>query len=136
MSKHSSNSSTEKDTNAAKESKHLLDIISEVKNVATALEHFKTKHASVLTKTAVADLGILVLSLECIYDGGKHQTARVSRVSYLLSAYHKCQKEERKRKRESERTTIPGKASIRDLRAFVQKCKKAKKRITHESEEA
>ena len=90
MIKQSSTSSTAKDTNAAKESKHLLDIISEVKNVATALEHFKTKHANVLNKGAVADLGILVLSLECIYDGSKHQTARVSRVSYLLSAYDKC----------------------------------------------
>ena len=49
MTQHSSTSSTEKDTNAAKESKHLLDIISEVKNVATALEHFKTKHATVLS---------------------------------------------------------------------------------------
>ena len=36
---------TVKDANAAKESKQLLDIISEVKNVATALEHFLQKHA-------------------------------------------------------------------------------------------
>ena len=110
---HSSTSSIAKYTNAAKESKHLLDIISEVKNVATALEHFNTEHANVLKKGAVADLGILVLSLECIYDGGKHQTARVSRVSYLLSAYDKCQKEERKRKRETEkRTFIQGKPQL------------------------
>ena len=36
---------TVKDTNAAKESKQLLDIISEVKNVATALEHLRDNFA-------------------------------------------------------------------------------------------
>ena len=112
------------DTNIAKESKRLLDIISEVKNVKTALEHFKDKHAHCLHKDAVEDLGILILSLQCIHNGGKEQTAKVSRVSYLLRAYNQCQKEERKRKREaSTRTIVQGKAAIRNLREFVKRCK-------------
>ena len=57
------------DTNAAKESKQLIGIISEVKNVATALEHFIEKHAWVLSVGSVEDLEIMVSSLECIYMG-------------------------------------------------------------------
>jgi len=61
---------TVKDANAAKESKQLLDIISEVKNVATALHHFIEKHAWVsLSVGSVKDLEIMVSSLECIYMG-------------------------------------------------------------------
>jgi len=58
--------------------------------------------------------------LECIFDGGKHRTVKVRRVSYLLSAYDKCQKKELKRKRDTEkRTIIQGKAAVRDLNRIV-----------------
>jgi len=83
---------TVKDTNAAKESKQLLDIISEVKTVATALRHFIEKHAWVLSVRSVEDLEIMLSSLDCIYMGSKKQTAKVSRVTYLLKAYDKCHK--------------------------------------------
>ena len=113
-----------KDTNAAKESKQLLDIISEVKNVATALVHFIKKHAWLLSVGSVEDLEIMVNSLECIYMGSKKQTAKVSRVSYLLKAYDKCQKAEMKRKRDTEpRLIVQGKAVMRDLKAFVKRQK-------------
>ena len=62
---------TVKDTNAVKESKQLLDIISEVKNIAIALEHFTKKHVWVLSVGSVEDFEIMVSSLECIYMGRK-----------------------------------------------------------------
>jgi hypothetical protein len=115
---------TVKDTNAAKESKQLLDIISEVKTVATALSHFIEKHAWLLSVGSVEDLEIMVNSLECIYMGSKKQTAKVSRVSYLLKAYDKCQKAGMKRKRDTEpRRIVQGKAAMRDLKAFVKRQK-------------
>lgn len=75
-----------------------MDSLQEVKNVATALETFKSKHAGDLCMHAIADLGILILSLKCIFKGGKQQTAKVSRVSYLLKKYNKCQWDDCKRK--------------------------------------
>ena len=115
---------TVKDTNAAKESKQLLDIISEVKTVATALRHFIEKHAWVLSVGSVEDLDIMLSSLDFIYMGSKKQTAKVSGVTYLLKAYDKCQKAEMKRKRDTEpRRIVQGKAAMRDLKAFVKRQK-------------
>jgi len=106
-----------KDTNSAKESKHLLDIISEANNVATALEHFIEKNAWVLGVGSIKDLEIMVSSLRCIYTRGKKQTAKVSKVSYLLKAYEKCNKAEMKMKRATEpRRVVVGKSAMRNLR--------------------
>ena len=89
-------------TNAVKESKRLLDIISEVKNVATALEHFEQKHSNKLGATASKNLGVLINSLHYICNDGIKQTATVSKVSYLLQVYHKCKKDVIKRKRDTQ----------------------------------
>ena len=59
------------DTNVAKESKMLLDIISQVRNVSIALDYFKSKHANELGKGAVHNLGIMVDPLDCIHEGGR-----------------------------------------------------------------
>ena len=48
--------------NAAKESKHLLDVISETKSAAIALAEFKSKRASTLTKGDVKELVVPIPS--------------------------------------------------------------------------
>ena len=66
----------------------------------------------------------MLSSLDCIYMGSKKQTAKVSRVTYLLKAYDKCQKAEMKRKRDTEpRRIVQGKAAVRELKAFVKRQK-------------
>lgn len=53
--------------NAAKESKHLLDVILETKSAAIALAEFKSKRASTLTKGDVKELDLLVEALKCAF---------------------------------------------------------------------
>ena len=52
---------------------------------------------------------------------GKQQTAKVSKVSYLLKAYEKCNKSDMKMKRVTEpRRIVVGKSAMRNLKAFMK----------------
>ena len=62
---------TTADTNKAQESWCLLDIISEVRNVAIALGQFQNKHADDLSDGDVKELDVMIYSLDCIYEGGR-----------------------------------------------------------------
>ena len=93
----------------AKESKKLLDIVSEVKNVTSALAKFKNHQEQILPESAQKQIPVMIDSLDCIYDVGRVQVAKISPVKYLLQAYIKCRvvDGECKRKRDdSLHTTI------------------------------
>jgi hypothetical protein len=52
---------------------------------------------------------------------GKKQTAKVSKASYLLKAYEKCNKSDMKMKRVTEpRRIVVGKSAMRNLKAFMK----------------
>ena len=68
----------------------LLDILSEVRNVAIALGQFQKKHADTLSDGDVRDLAVMIDSLDCIYEGGRRQTEKVSIVKYQVKSYDKA----------------------------------------------
>ena len=68
---------TTANTDAAKEAKRLLDIISEAKHVSVALSEFKNKRSNILTMGDVRELELLIEALEYIEDKGRQQTTKV-----------------------------------------------------------
>ena len=99
----------------------LLEIISEVRNVAIALGQFQTKHVDTLSYGDAKDLDTMIDSLNCIYKEGRYHAGKVSIVKYLVEAYDKFKVSQRKRKRREPRRIVRGSTVVRELRAFVKK---------------
>lgn len=72
-----------RDTNAAKESFCLLNLLFEVKNVSTALGQFKSTKGEKISYADNKHSEMMVESLELIYSSGRHQVGKTSTVKYL-----------------------------------------------------
>lgn len=103
-------------SDAAKAARNLLDTIYEAKNVADALADFTNKRKNTLPNNDVKELQLMVDALNGIFDQGRHQTAKVSKVPYVHRAYEKYKSD--KDKKEGEYTGRLSK-SIRKLKQFV-----------------
>jgi len=107
-------------TNPAKEAERLLDIISMSKHISTALSELKLKNDSILPKSDLNHLSLLIEALDNLHDRGRKQTARVSVMSYLLRAYDMRKVAEREKE-----NLYPKKGrsvSIQRVKMFVDKC--------------
>jgi len=107
-------------TDPAKEAERLLDIISAAKHISTALSEIKSKNDSVLPKTDLNNLNLLIAALDNLHDSGRKQTAKVSVLSYLLRAYDMRKAAEREKE-----NVYPKKGrsvSIQRVKMFLDKC--------------
>ena len=89
---------------AAKDAARLLDLLTVCKHAASVLSDLKDKHSSKLPNTAVAELELVANALHRVHDEGRHQTVRVSPLTYLLKSYDKRKAEERRQDKPLGRT--------------------------------
>ena len=113
--------SSPRDSNPAKDSFLLLDLLEEVKNVSTALVEFKCQHDYV-NDAGIKHLEVMMESLECIYDAARKQVGKISTVKYLKRAYDLSTTADRKRKAEDPMLIIRS-GAVYGLRKFVKKYK-------------
>ena len=118
-----SGSPTDKDSNPVKESFHLLDLLQQVNNVATALAEFKYNHATHINDAGIKDLEVMIESLNLIHSDGQKQVGQVSTVKYLHKSYGLVKNSAKKRKAEDPMRKIQ-RGAVSGLREFVKKCKK------------
>ena len=81
--------------NPAKDARHLLDIMQQTKNIATALQEIIDVHAENLPKYVGKNLMDLSKALLVVYKEGRVQVGRVSHICNLLRSYDIATKEER-----------------------------------------
>lgn len=108
-------------TDAAKEAKRLLDIISEAKHISVALSEFKNKRSNILTTRDVQELELLIEALEYIEDKGRQQTTKVSVCSHLLRAYDMRKKMDRGDEQCPKKSSVS--ESMWRIKKFIWKCK-------------
>ena len=82
-------------TNPAKEARHLLDIVSQVGTIASALTEIVDRQSNNLPKYVAKNLQILVKALLCVHQESRYQVARVSSVSNILQGYNMVTKVDR-----------------------------------------
>ena len=67
--------------NPALDAKHLLDTISQAKNIATVLDEIRNNHGDKLPKYVVKNLELLSQSANHMHKNGRRQVVKVSPVS-------------------------------------------------------
>ena len=86
-----------KGANKPIDARRLLDTLTEVKHIATALEEFTNNYGDKLPKSAVNNLNLLSKSANHIHQQGRREVAKVSPVGNLLQSYDKCVKSDRQK---------------------------------------
>ena len=125
-------SPTSTNSNPAKVSYHLLDLINEILNVSVALGQFQAAHAHHLPDAAVKHLSVMTESLELIADQSRRGVVNISRVKYLQPAHDRIAAAERKRKRDDPMRNIRTN-TIWGLRALIKKHKISEKVMKKEA---
>ena len=87
-----------RDSNPAKESFRLLDLLDEVKNASLALNDFKSKYGAKLAAVGVQQLEVVIESLDWVHSAGVRQAGKISKVKYLRRSHQYAKAAGRKRK--------------------------------------
>ena len=107
--------------NPALDAKHLLDTISQAKNIATVLDEIRNNHGDKLPKYVVKNLELLSQSANHMHKNGRKQVVKVSPVSNLLQGYDMRVKSDRGKELQRPINTKLSDAMWR-TREYVSKC--------------
>ena len=107
--------------NPALDAKHLLDTISQAKNIAIVLDEIRNNHGDKLPKYVVKNLELLSQSANHMHKNGRKQVVKVSPVSNLLQGYDMRVKSDRGKEPQRPINTKLSYAMWR-TREYVSKC--------------
>lgn len=107
--------------NPALDAKHLLDTISQAKNIAIVLDEIRNNHGDKLPKYVVKNLELLSQSANHMHKNGRRQVVKVSPVSNLLQGYDMRVKSDRGKEPQRPINTKLSDAMWR-TREYVSKC--------------